>query len=86
MKNFKEFKRDFKEIIKLEEDEDVYAAYECYLLGFVDGKEEAFKVMLSAPITMPNVPMPNVPMPNVPFTFDTQAQLLHEEAEKMEEK
>lgn len=72
MKNFKEFKRDFKDVIDLEEDKDIYNAYECYLLGFVDGKEEAFKVMLTAPITMPNVP---VPYPQV--TWDTQTQLLN---------
>ena len=81
MKNFKEFKKEYKDVLGLTEEIDYWNAYECYALGFIDGKEEAFKVILSAPITMPQ--MPNPIMPPYTVTCDTQTQLMHEEAEKM---
>lgn len=63
MKNYKEFKKAFREIIDFEEEVEIYNAYECYLLGVVDGKEELFKALLSASMATP-IPMPTTfPLP-----------------------
>lgn len=86
MKSFKEFREDFKDELFTSGTADLYA-YMAYCQGYAEGMKENLNNMLSAPITMPTT-MPNIPLPQklTRPTCDIQAQLLHEEAEKIEEK
>ena len=79
MKNFKEFIKDYEDGNFTCSDKTL--AYAAYCQGYAEGMKENLNNMLSAPITMPDVPAPNSLYDK--FTCDTQTQLLHEEAEKM---
>lgn len=79
MKNFKEFIKDYEDGNFTYSDKTL--AYAAYCQGYAEGMKENLNNMLSAPITMPDV---SVPYPYTQVTWDMQAQLLHEEAEKMQ--
>lgn len=58
MKNFEEFRGDFKDELFTSGTADLYA-YAAYCQGFAEGMKENLNNMLSAPITMPTTfPLP----------------------------
>lgn len=80
MKNFKEFIKDYEDGNFTYSDKTL--AYAAYCQGYAEGMKENLNNMLSAPITMPNVPMPNFPMPNFPMPNVPYAQFTCETEEK----
>lgn len=70
MKNFKDFIKDYEDRNFTYTCNDKTLAYAAYCQGYAEGMKENLNNMLSAPITMPNVPMPNVPYDQ--FTCETE--------------